>query len=80
LVEQVFDFQKQKGNYLNVRLISPPSRRKSLIVIIKSSTENHFWEYKCACLSNYRHLPRKNFNKLGVSSENEPFRIHTVNI
>ena len=28
MVEQVFDFQKQKGNYLNVRLISPPVAEK----------------------------------------------------
>ena len=31
-------------------------------------------------LPNYRHLPRKNINKLGVSSENEPSRIQRVNV
>jgi len=50
-----------------------------LVVIIKRSTENHFLKSKCACLPNYRHLPRKNINKLGVSSENEPSRIQMVN-
>ena len=33
LVEHVFDFQKQKCFFLNVRLISPPRRRKAWLTL-----------------------------------------------
>jgi len=66
-VEQVFDFQS-KNVLPEYSVNQSPKSPKSLVVIIKRSTENHFWESKCACLPNYRHLPRKNINKLGGSS------------
>jgi len=42
---------------------------KSLIVIFKRLTGSHFSEATCACLPNYRHLPRKHINQLDVSSK-----------
>ena len=54
-----------------------PKSPKSLVVIIKRSTENHCGESKCACLPNYRHLPRKNINKLGGSSYKGHIRLHS---
>jgi len=65
---------KSKNVLLECAVNQSPRSPKSLVVIIKRWTENHFWESKCACLPNYQHLPRKNINKLGVSSENEPSR------
>jgi len=40
--------------YLNVRLISSPSRQKRLTAIIKRSTQSHFRKATCACLPKYQ--------------------------
>jgi len=71
---------KTKNVFLECTFNHSPKSPKSLIVIIKRSTENHFWKSKCACLLNYRHLPRKNINKLGITRKNEPSRIQGVNV
>jgi len=70
---------KIKNILLECAVYQSPKLPKSLIVIIKHSTGSHLWKSKCACLPNYQHLPRKNVNKWGGSSDNEPSRKQSVN-
>jgi len=69
---------KSKNVLLDCAVNQHPKSPKSMIDINKRSTENHFWKSKWTCLPNYRHLPHKNIDELGVSSENEPSRIERV--
>jgi len=69
---------KSKNVLLECAVNQYPKSPKSLIVIIKRSTESHFWKSEGACLPYYRHLPLKNINELGVNSENKP-RIQRCN-
>jgi len=71
---------KSKNVLLECAVNQSPKSPKSLVVIIKRSTDKILLKSKFACLLNYRHLPRIKINKVHVSSENEPSRIQRVNL